>query len=207
MIGHPAARSTAPGRLIGALALVVMMALALPLAAPANAQVAGDAPLLTIESERFFSESAFGQRVAAEIDAASTELASENRRIEAELMEEEQALTDRRAEMDPDEFRALADEFDTRVQRIRREQEAKARILAERTDTARVTFLSAARPVLGQLMRDAGASVVLERGSVFFSSNASDITDRAISSIDAAIGDGADAETAPPPAGDGTGQP
>ena len=76
MIGHPAARRTVPGRLIGALALVVMMALALPLAAPANAQVAGDTPILTIESERFFSESAFGQRVAAEIDTASTELAS-----------------------------------------------------------------------------------------------------------------------------------
>ena len=57
----------------------------------------------------------------------------------------------------------------------------------------RSAFLRAARPVLGQLMREAGASVILERGSVFFSSNASDITDRAIERIDAAIGDGADA--------------
>ena len=186
-----------------ALTLAIAMAELLPLPGALGAQeLAGPeqradsaqvVPILTIDSDRFFGESAFGRRVAEEIESESAELAAENRRIEAQLTEQEQALTDRRSELPAEEFRPLADAFDTRVQRIRREQEAKARALAERAESDRVAFLRAARPVLGQLMREAGASVILERGSVFFSSNASDITDRAIERIDAAIGDGADA--------------
>ncbi|MEM8732101.1 MAG: OmpH family outer membrane protein [Pseudomonadota bacterium] len=172
----------------------VLLALLLALGpGPVAAQDAGaQAPILTIDSERFFSESAFGRRIAAEIEAATTDLAAENRRIEATLTKEEQDLTDQRADLPPDEFRSLADAFDLRVQRIRREQEAKARALVDRSDADRLAFLRAARPVLGQVMREAGASVILERASVFFSSNASDITDRAVRLIDASIGDGAD---------------
>jgi len=167
----------------------------LPFNGASNAPVT---PILTIDSERFFAESAFGRRLAEEIEAAGVELAAENRRIEADLTEEEQSLTDRRASLPADQFRVLADDFDVKVQRIRREQDAKARALTERTDADRVAFLSAARPVLGQIMYDAGASVILERGSVFFSSNASDITDLAIQHIDAAIGDGLSAPEAAP---------
>lgn len=149
--------------------------------------------ILTIESERFFAESAFGRRIAEEIDTASQELAAENRQIEASLTEEEKDLTEKRATMEADEFRVLAEAFDTKVQGIRRAQEAKGRALASRGDTGRVAFLRAARPVLSKLMHQFGASIILERGSVFFSSNASDITDEAIRMIDSEIGDGTDA--------------
>lgn len=149
--------------------------------------------ILTIESDRFFAESAFGRRIADEIDTASQDLAAENRQIEASLTDEEKDLTEKRATMEPDEFRVLADAFDTKVQGIRRAQEAKGRALASRGDNGRVAFLRAARPVLSKLMHDFGASIILERGSVFFSSNASDITDEAIRMIDAEIGDGIEA--------------
>ena len=151
-------------------------------------------PILTIASERLFVDSAFGQRVAREIEAETAVLAAENRRIEAELTAEEQALTDRRAEMDPQAFRTLADAFDTKVQEIRRAQDGKARALARRREEAQEAFFQAARPVLATLMQEAGASVILERASVFLSANATDITDLAITRIDAAIGEGQAAE-------------
>lgn len=146
--------------------------------------------ILTIETDRLFTESAFGKRTANEIEAESAVLAAENRRIEAELTAEEKTLTARREEMEPEAFRALADAFDEKVQSIRRTQDAKARALNKRADKARVEFLQAARPVLEALMREAGAGVILERSSVFLSANATDITDLAIDRIDAAIGDG-----------------
>ena len=77
-------------------------------------------PILTIESERFFAQSAFGQRVAREIEEEGAILAKENRKIEADLTAEEKALTDKRAGMDPEAFRALADTFDEKVQTMRR---------------------------------------------------------------------------------------
>ena len=58
----------------------------------------------------------------------------------------------------------------------------------------RSTTRRAARPVLSKLMHEFGASIIMERGSVFFSSNASDITDEAIRMIDAEIGDGSDSD-------------
>ncbi len=159
--------------------------------------------ILTVAPDRLFADSAYGQRVMREIEAQGTALAAENRRIEAELMEEERALTERRAEMQPAAFRTLADAFDEKVQRIRREQEAKARDLGERQDSARGEFLSVARPILVTLMRESGASVILERSSVFLSADSTDITDLAVARIDATIGDGAeDAEETDEPVED-----
>ncbi|GHG80663.1 OmpH/Skp family outer membrane protein [Pseudodonghicola xiamenensis] len=147
--------------------------------------------ILTLESDRLFSESAFGKRVASEIEAESAVLSAENRKMEAELTAEEKQLTERRRAMEPAAFRALADAFDQKVQNIRRTQDSKARALSQKADKARGDFLRAARPVFEALMQEAGASVILERSNVFLSANASDITDEAISRIDAAIGDGA----------------
>ncbi|MCA0872081.1 OmpH family outer membrane protein [Seohaeicola saemankumensis] len=147
--------------------------------------------ILTIESDRMFEQSAFGRRVALEIEAESAVLTAENRRIEAELAAEEQDLTQRRAEMEAEAFSALANAFDEKVQLNRRTQDGKARELANRSEAARVEFLQAARPILEALMQETGAGVILERSSVFLSANATDITDLAIQRIDATIGDGA----------------
>ncbi len=166
-----------------------------PVAVSAQSLGLPQVPILTIASERLFADSAFGRRVAREIEAESALLAAENRQKEAELEAEEKDLTDRRANLEPEEFRKLADAFDVKVQEIRQTQDAKAVALAKRDDAARVEFFRAIRPVLVALMRDSGASVVLERSSVFLSANATDITDLAISRIDAEIGDGT--QTAP----------
>lgn len=153
--------------------------------------------ILTVATDRMFAESAFGRRIAAEIEAESLILAGENRRIEAELSGEEKDLTKRRGEMDAASFRALADAFDQKVQSNRASQDAKARALNQIGESARIEFLSAARPILEALMREAGAGVILERSSVFLSSNATDITDLAIARIDTAIGDGIQTDEAP----------
>lgn len=161
-------------------------------ASAAQAQQLGlpQSAILTISSDRLFVDSAFGQRIAREIEADGTVLASENRRIESELTAEELDLTERRASMDPDEFRKLADAFDAKVQTIRSVQDGKARALAQRRDEARGAFFEALRPVLAGVMQDTGAGVILERSSVFLSANATDITELAIERIDAKIGDG-----------------
>lgn len=172
---------------IAALVLVLLLP-----AFPAMAQQLGlpNSEILTISSERLFAESAYGKRVAAEIESQSAVLAAENRRIEAELTAEEKELTAKRAGMDPASFRVLADAFDEKVQLIRNTQDTKARALAQKTDAARVQFFEAARPVLGAVMQEAGATVILERSSVFLSANATDITEIAIERIDAIIGTG-----------------
>lgn len=176
------------GNTFRAALLGVALSAALPVAAQEPRGV--QSPILVIDSERLFAESAFGQRIADEIEEAGAALAAENRQIETELEEEEKALTEQRPDLDPDAFRDLADAFDEKVRSVRREQETKARALVRRQEAAQVRFLGAAAPVLEDLMREAGAAVVLEQRSVFLSLNAVDITARAVARIDTQIGDG-----------------
>jgi len=173
-----------------------LFAFGLALAPPATAQEFGivQSPVLTIDQDRLYTGSAYGARVRAEIADASTALAAENREIEAMLIAEEQALTDQRSELSPEEFRDLADAFDTRVQQIRAEQDTKSRALSRRDDQEKQLFYRQIVGVLGELVRERGAVVIIERRSIFLAADSIDVTDLAIERIDASLGDGRPAD-------------
>lgn len=152
--------------------------------------------VLTIEQDRFFTESAFGKASLAREREASQALDVENKQIEAALIAEEQDLTTRRETLPADEFAALASAFDAKVERIRDEQDAKVRDLSRARDADRQAFLRAAVPVLGDLMGEKGAVAILEKSSVILSLTAIDVTDEAIARVDAVLPLG----TTPPPA-------
>jgi len=147
-------------------------------------------PVVTLSQERLFSESLFGQRVQAEIEAASGALARENREIEAALLEEELQLTGQRAEMTAEEFRPLGDEFDARVEAIRAEQSELLRRLTVQADAARRFFVQATTPILVDLLRERGAAAVLDSRAVIYAVDGIDITDLALERIDSELGDG-----------------
>jgi Skp family chaperone for outer membrane proteins len=169
-------------------------------AAPTGTTIEVPSPVLTLDQERFFVNSAWGRRVAAEIDAASADLAAENRRIEGELTAEEKALTEDRKTADPAAFRVRADAFDAKVVAIRAEQDQKGRDLAARRDSERQAFFAAALPVLGEVMSERGAVAILDARAIFVAVNGVDVTDQLIAAMDARIGPG----PAAPSAGDPT---
>ncbi|WP_432256168.1 OmpH family outer membrane protein [Limimaricola sp. AA108-03] len=170
-------------------------------AAPAPAQTpAAAGGIVVLDTDRLFSESLFGRRLSADLQAQTEALVEENRRIEAELTAEEQDLTRRRPSMTPEAFRAEAEAFDARVQEIRRERDAKERALQQEAASGREIFLAAAGPALGQVMLERGASIILDRRAVFLSTSAVDVTDAALAAVDAAIGNGATLSADPEPA-------
>jgi Skp family chaperone for outer membrane proteins len=151
-----------------------------------QAQVELPPPVLTIDTERLLAQSAFGRELAAEVETAARELAEENRRIEAELLAEERDLTEQRALMAPEAFRALADAFDEKVQRLRAEQDEKERRLGDLRDEGRQRFFREAVPVLSTIVRERGALLLLDRRDVFLSADSIDITEDAVRRMDAA---------------------
>jgi len=186
-----------------AVAAATAAVLAGGLVAPARAQTTADiyslgatSSLVTLDQERLFERSAFGQRVTATLTEASRTLAAENREIEIALIEEERALTEERGSLGAEAFRARADAFDARVSALRTRQENRARALALWRDIEQQRFFDAVLPVLAQLLRDIGAVAILDSRAILFSLEESDVTARAIERIDARIGDGAAA--APP---------
>lgn len=181
---------------VAALATAAMLA-----AAPCVAQsippslgeavtAAPDSLVLTIDQDRLFRDSAYGRRVDRDLEQLSGDLAAQNRRIEAELTEEERRLTELRPTLSPREFTERADAFDARVEEIRQTQDAKAREIARRREIARTDFLRNVLPVLSAIMRERGAVAILNAQAIFLSFDTIDITASAIERVDQRIGEG-----------------
>jgi len=166
---------------------------ALSATTPVVAQQVQLSPVLTLDQDRMYATSAFGQRVQAELQAQSVALSQENRKIEAALEAEERRLTEERASMDPAAFRVLAEDFDERVTGIRRAQAAKADSVRKNADEERARFFEAAFPILLELVEETGAVAILNNSAVIFSVRNIDITDAVIERIDATVGE------SPPP--------
>ena len=177
------------------LALAGWLVLAGLAAGPVMAQQVAPPQILTLDQERLYAGSQYGRALEAKSQAATLTLATENRRIEADLVAEEAGLTQKRATVTTEVFQGLADAFDAKVQQIRAAQEAKAVALKADHDAGRKQFFDAAVPVLAELMRQFGAYAILNHDSVVLSFDSIDVTDRAIVALDATLGDG----TAPKP--------
>lgn len=169
------------------------LAAALALALPVQAQQT-PSPILTLDQDRFFLESDFGKAALERERKATAALEQENKRIEAELVAEEQALTEQRKTLSPADFTAKADAFDAKVERIRSEQDAKAQVLTESRDKDRKEFLKVAVPVLGGLLGDKQAVAIIDKNQVIVALSAIDITDEAIAKVNAEL-----AKTKPAP--------
>ena len=161
----------------------------LMLALPASAQQS-EPSVLIIDRERVFFETAYGQRLAEELAALANELQAENDEIVATLTEEERSLTQRRPEMTPEEFRAEAATFDTKVQEVRRVRDAKTIDLQLANAEARTQFDTAVQGIIAAIMIERGASLVMDERTAVLAVTAINITDAAIARIDAELGDG-----------------
>lgn len=161
--------------------LVIVSLLALPGWAQ-NAEVV-QSPIVTIDSELIFGSTEVGQSIATKLEDRVSALAGENARIASELEKEELELTELRKTLPKDEFRRLAQVFDSKVQRIRREQDNKQRDLQLLREEERQSFIDAIAPLLSSIARERGALVVIERRNVLLSADTIDITREVISRI------------------------
>ena len=145
-------------------------------------------PVASLNSERLFSESLAGKAIVEASREKSITLSEENRRIEAELEQEERDLTEKRKTLPAAEFQLLADAFDAKVVNIRRTQIAKATALSQELEAARREFSNRVRPILLQLMRDMGIVFVLNEQAIALAVISGDITDEALQRVDSEIG-------------------
>lgn len=165
-----------------ALALWVALLCGGPLAAQETTTV-----FLTLDQERLFIESNFGQAAMARENEATRALEAENKQIEAELVAEEQSLTELRKTLPAEDFTQRATEFDQKVERVRAEQDQKARDLTRNRDVERQEFLRVVVPVLGELLTDKGAVAIIDKAALILSRSSIDVTDEAIARVNAAL--------------------
>jgi Skp family chaperone for outer membrane proteins len=157
-------------------------------------------PILTVDEERIFTESHFGKSILAARDADAAALNFENRKIEADLEEEERALTSQRAKIPKADFAPLSAAFNAKVEGIRKAQETKLQELSQRFEDQRRRFSTAAVPVLGQIMAERGALAIVSKRAILIGVENVDITAAAIARLDETLGDGGNVP-APAPRG------
>ncbi len=178
------------GRLFLRLVLAVLASIFI-YTLPAQAQFAFPTvfpkPVLLLDQDRLFAETDLGKALAAEILAKREALIKENRAIELAFETEERRLTDQRPSMDPEAFRALADEFDTRVQAAREAQLNKDLALQSESDRNRRRFFELSAPFLSRLLQKYSAGAILDRRSVLLFDKNMDITDEAIALLNEAF--------------------
>ena len=187
-----------PGRLLVVLVLAGLLGQAAAAQDVPQGPAGGDfpvatagTPILTIDLESLFQESEFGKAVVADYNAERRALANENRNIAEDLRAEELELTERRPDMAPEVFREEAAEFDEKARGIRDAQDAKEAAIEDSLASAQDEFVRVIQPILGEILTDRGASVIMHQQSVLLSLDRIDITEAAIARIDAQIGDGA----------------
>lgn len=145
------------------------------------------AQVLIIDSERLYLESGYGRSIIDFIEEQAAALQAENDVIEDQLIQEERSLAERRADMPVDDFRAEATAFDEKVQQIRRARDAKIAQLEQTRLAGRDQFRDDVRGIVGRLMLERGAVVLLDRRTVFLAVGTADITAEAIARIDAEL--------------------
>jgi Skp family chaperone for outer membrane proteins len=170
--------------------LAVLLAFAGPMGTRAQQMGVVQSDVVVIDPERLLTETLYGRRLQSEIQAARERLIAQNDRVAADLEAEELALTEKRATTPPDEFRALADAFDQKVEKLRLEAEQKSRDLERRRDLAPAQFMRVIQPVLSELLQEAEAVVMLDVRTVLLRAEVADVSDLAIARINERIGTG-----------------
>lgn len=143
----------------------------------------------TIDQDKLFSDSLFGQSFNKKFQNDASLLAVENARIYAELEDEENSLTEKRKLLTNDEFRKLAAIFNDKVEEIRREQSQKENNLSASRIQAHRAFFAQVKPLIVELMQDRGIQFILNDQAIFMSGDSGDITDDTIERIDQTFGE------------------
>ncbi len=146
--------------------------------------------ILTLDQEALFSRSQFGKALRATIAQDASVAEAETRKIDADLEVEERDLTDKRAKLPADQFRLLADAFDTKVKGLRAQREAAASALREKEAAARQKFVAAVTQIIGDYMVERGATAIVDKKAIIVSLLSIDITTEIVALIDQKLGDG-----------------
>lgn len=184
----PVARDTAPWRRRKVLAALALLPSARLAAGPAGAQ---EAALLVASRKRLLNDTDHARVLLK----AEIELTAElQRRIDAvkvDLNAEEQELARLRPTLERAEFDERVAEFDRRIRSQRREAQQYAAILQNAFRAERLKLTEALDPLLEDIRRSSGASVILNADQVLASDAARDVTDEVIARFNAEV---------PPPA-------
>ena len=172
-----------------AVLLAGMIAVFAPLApvSVASAQAVGEAKIILVDFNRVTTEALVGQDVAAQLE-------SNRVKIEGRASELDQALAAERADLERQQSLLAPDAFEERVRAFSQRQLA-ARTELEQLNAqhqraaqqASLEIQRTLRPIILNIMEERGATIVLDKLTVYHSVGGLDATTQVIEKLDGAL--------------------
>ena len=136
--------------------------------------------ILYLNQNKVYSESIFGKNLEEMFRNESKNLKEQNRQLTKELEVEEQRLTNAREGIPLDEFKILAQSFNARVEKLRKEQKEKSDTLKSKLEEERKYFFNAVYPLLVEFVTKTNATGILDSSVVIVGNSKVDITNKVI---------------------------
>jgi hypothetical protein len=141
--------------------------------------------VLVLSQDDLFKKSVAGRALLKVFEEKQAVLFSEASKVEQDFILEEQKLTDQRLIVTPADFQVLADEFDSKVEKMRKFRMNKDKKLQQDFIRWRKKFVQIVLPIVRELMAQYEASVVIDtinRGLIYDQNI--DVTDIIIKRLD-----------------------
>ena len=141
--------------------------------------------VLVLSQDDLFKKSVAGRALLKVFEEKQALLFSEASKVEQDFILEEQKLTDQRLILTPTDFQVLADEFDSKVEKMRKFRTNKDKKLQQDFIRWRKKFVQIVLPIVRELMAQYEASVVIDtinRGLIYDQNI--DVTDIIIKRLD-----------------------
>ena len=163
---------------------LLAVALVLPLLAfyPAWGQKepSGDAPVLVFDAARLFERSKVGRSIARKTEKLQSDLSDEVDATRTELESDAKRLEEQRSVLPQERLRERAEELRLRQLTKEREISAQLRAIQAGQQRAQLDVLEEVYEVVGNLVEEYEAQLVLERNVLYYYDEGLDITDELI---------------------------
>jgi Skp family chaperone for outer membrane proteins len=136
--------------------------------------------ILYLNQSQVYSESVFGKNLEELFRGESNKLIEQNRLLTKELETKEQRLTNEREGMSLIEFKLLAENFNTQVEKVRQEQKEKSDTLKYKLEEERKYFFKAVYPLLLEFVSKTNATGILDSSVVIVGNSKLDVTNKVI---------------------------
>jgi len=148
-------------------------------------RVINKSSVLVLSQDDLFKKSVAGRALLKAFEEKQALLFSEASKVEQDFILEEQKLTDQRLIVTPEDFQVLADEFDSKVEKMRKFRTNEDKKLQQDFIRWRKKFVQIVLPIVRELMAQYEASVVIDtinRGLIYDQNI--DVTDIIIKRLD-----------------------
>ncbi len=136
-----------------------------------------------VDLNLILSESKAAKDATKQFEEIQKNTESEIVESDKEMLEERNKLIEQQSVIAPEAFEVKAKDYEKKLQNYQSEKQNKLRKLEGVLQKARNEILEKVKPILENLSKDLGVTVILEKNSVLLSATNMDITDKVIKEL------------------------